>query len=76
MMVNNRAMICCGSLLPVFGVKRFGDVSPYSCSNYFSSVFILFYLFIQYFKRVAHLAVQLFYLAALSANIFTYIQTL
>ena len=38
MMVNNPAMICCGSLLPVFGVKRFGDVSPYSCSNYFSSV--------------------------------------
>ena len=40
------------------------------------AVYFLFYLFIQYFKRVAHLAVQLFYLAALCANIFTYIQTL
>ena len=36
----------------------------------------LFYLFKQYFKMVVHLAVQLFYLAALCANIFTYIQTL
>ena len=42
----------------------------------FDSVYIFIYLFIQYFKRVAHLAVQLFYLAALCANIFTYIQTL
>ena len=29
---------CCGSLLPVFGVESFGDVSPYVCSYYFSSV--------------------------------------
>ena len=36
-------------------------------------IYIYFILFIQCFKRVAHLAVQLFYLAALCANIFTYI---
>ena len=35
---------------------------------------LFIFLFIQYFKRVAHLAVQLFYLAVLCANIFTYIR--
>ena len=26
---------CCGSLIPVFGVKSLGDVSPYMRSYYF-----------------------------------------
>ena len=26
---------CCGSLLPVYGVKSLGDVSPYMRSYYF-----------------------------------------
>ena len=31
---RSKAVVCCGSLLPVFGVS-FGDVSPYVCSYYF-----------------------------------------
>ena len=52
-----------------------GKIDKYD--TVFNRILNLFiYLFIQYFKRVAHLAVQLFYLAALPASIFTYIQTL
>ena len=39
-----RRLFCCGSLLPVFGCflcQSFGDVSPYVCSYYFSSVWLL-----------------------------------
>ena len=31
-----RRYFCCGSVLPVF-VVSFGDVSPYLCTDYFSS---------------------------------------
>ena len=31
-------LFCCGSMLPVCGARGFGDVSPYVCSYYFSSV--------------------------------------
>ena len=47
-------------------------LEPYNDKGVYEelTVYLFFYLFIQYFKRVAHLAVQLFYLAALCANIF------